>query len=228
MAQGGGRGGGRPEGPPDRGRLPSGRHRLPRDYVAQHQIARIISAVMEVAGKVGYAQLTVDAIIAHAGVSRATFYVHFKNKEGAFLRAYDVMVERLMEHVTAAYQEESEALDRLRAGLSAFLGFLADEPLAARTFIVECLAAGPAAAARRDRAKQAFAQLVEVNMRETFPHYPEPGLMAETMVGGIYEVAYTRIRRGETAELPQLLNGLLAAFAVPDPERWGPDATPPA
>ncbi|GAA4091937.1 TetR/AcrR family transcriptional regulator [Actinomadura miaoliensis] len=210
----------------DLARLPSGRHRLSRDFVAQHQTARIVAAVIEVTGTAGYAQLTVNSIIARAGVSRATFYVHFKNKEDAFLRAYDATVERLMEHVTDAYQGETDADGRLRAGLAAFLEFLAAEPLAARTCIVECLAAGPAAAARRDAAKQAFAQVVVDNMRELFPHYPEPELMAETIVGGIYEVAYTRIRRGETAELPRLLTGLLAAFAVPDPDRWGPGAAP--
>ncbi|GLW61927.1 hypothetical protein Arub01_01710 [Actinomadura rubrobrunea] len=207
-------------------KLPSGRHSLSRDFVARHQISRIIAAVIEVTGTAGYAHLTVDSIIARAGVSRATFYVHFKNKEDAFLRAYDVTIQRLMEHVTRAYQGEADAPGRLRAGLAAFLEFLAAEPLTARTFIVECLAAGPAAAARRDAAKQEFAQVVVDNMRELFPHYPEPELMAETIVGGIYEVAYTRIRRGETAELPNLLTGLLAAFAVPDPDRWGPDATP--
>lgn len=205
-------------------KLPSGRHSLSRDFVAQHQIARILSAVVEVAGSGGYAQLTVDSMIGLAGVSRATFYVHFKNKEDAFLQAYDAKVAELMDHVIRAYQEEADALGRLRAGLGAFLQFLADEPEAARTCIVECLAAGPEAAARRDEAKQAFAQIVVDNMRELFPHYPEPELIAETLVGGIYEVCYTRIRRGETAELPRLLNGLIAVFAIPDTERWGPDA----
>ncbi|WP_051712182.1 TetR/AcrR family transcriptional regulator [Spirillospora albida] len=209
-------------------RLPSGRHSLSRDFVAQHQIARILTAVTEVAAASGYAQLTVDSVIGRAGVSRATFYVHFKNKEDAFLRAFDANVADLMDHVTRAYQDEAEALGRLRAGVGAFLEFLADHPDSARTCIVECLAAGPAAAARRDEAKQAFAQIVVDNMRELFPHYPEPELLGETLIGGIYEVAYTRIRRGETAELPRLLNGLIAVFAIPDTERWGPDAPPPA
>ncbi|SEF93827.1 DNA-binding transcriptional regulator, AcrR family [Thermomonospora echinospora] len=209
------------------GKLPSGRHRLSRDYVVNHQVTRILAAVIEVTGTTGYAQLTVEAVIGRAGVSRSTFYEHFRNKDDAFLRAYDTMAARLMDSVTDAYKQEEDALGRLRAGLSAFLEFLAAEPLAARTCIVESLAAGPRAAARRDEAKQAFVQLVADNIRELFPAYPEPGLTAETIVGGIHEVVHTRIRRDEIAELPALLPALLNVFAIPDPERWGPDATAP-
>ncbi|MBW8484042.1 TetR/AcrR family transcriptional regulator [Actinomadura parmotrematis] len=207
-------------------RLPSGRHRLSPDFVAGHQVNRILAAVVEVTGTAGVRELTVDAIIGRAGVSRATFYVHFRNKEDAFARAYDEVVERLMGSVVAAYRDApgADAPSRLRAGLAAFLEFLAADPPAARTCVVESMAAGPAAAARRDAAIGAFAQLIADNVRELYPHYPDPDLMAETIVGGIYQVAYTRIRRGEIADLPGLLPGLLGSFAVPDPDRWGPAA----
>lgn len=207
-------------------KLPSGRHQLSRDFVVNHQLSRILAAVVEVAGSAGYAQLTVDAIIGQAGVSRSTFYLHFKNKEDAFVSAYDAVVERLMEAVTNGLAGEDDAIGRLSGGLAAFLGFLAAEPKTARMSVVEILAAGPAAAERRDLAIQAFSQVLEENFRELFPAYPEPGLTAETIIGGIYEVVYTRIRRGEIAELPSLLPGLLNVFALPDPARWGPEAPP--
>ncbi|KAB2365979.1 TetR/AcrR family transcriptional regulator [Actinomadura montaniterrae] len=206
------------------GRLPSGRHRLSRDYVAGHQVARILAAVVEIAGTAGYRSLTVDSIIANAGVSRATFYVHFKNKDDAFLRASDVIVEQMMDRVVEAYQGEPDAPGRVRASLGALLGYLSENPRAARMCVVESMSAGPLAAERRDRALAAFAQVVTDNMHELFPHYPNPELMAETIVGGIYQVAYSRIARGETESLPGLRDGLLYTFAAPDPERWGPDA----
>ncbi|MQY07014.1 TetR/AcrR family transcriptional regulator [Actinomadura macrotermitis] len=211
----------------DLGRLPSGRHRLSRDFVAGHQVSRILAAVIEVAGTAGYQGLTVDSIIAVAGVSRATFYVHFKNKEDAFGQAYDLLISQLMEKVLAAVRDLQDAPARLRAGLGAFLQFLADDPQAARTCIVEALAAGPAAAGARDAALAAFAQVIADDVRELYPHYPDPDLMGESIVGGIHQVAYSRIRRGAAAELPGLLQGLLSAFAVPDPQRWGPGAPPP-
>ncbi|GAB3654917.1 hypothetical protein GCM10027589_13940 [Actinocorallia lasiicapitis] len=212
------------------GRLPSGRHSLTRDYVVQNQISRIIAGVIELAGTNGYAQLTVDGIIGRAGVSRATFYAHFKNKEDAFLQAFDSLAEEMIERVTTAIQNESgddrgeiAADRRTRAGLSAFLDYLAGEPLGARMCIVESFAAGPPAAERRDAVIQVFTEVIGEHIRELFPRYPEPALLAEAVIGGIYQVAYTRIRRGEVEELPTLVNGLVAAFAIPDAERWGPE-----
>lgn len=205
-------------------RLPSGRHRLSRDYVTGHQVARILAAVVEIAGTAGYRGLTVDSIIADAGVSRATFYVHFKNKDDAFLRAGDAVLEEMIGRVVGAHQGEPDATSRVRASLGALLGYLSENPRAARMCIVESMSAGPLAAERRERALAAFAQVVTDNMHELFPHYPNPELMAETIVGGIYQVAYARIARGETERLPELRDGLLHTFAVPDPDRWGPDA----
>ncbi|WP_019629916.1 TetR/AcrR family transcriptional regulator [Actinomadura atramentaria] len=210
--------------PGDVERLPSGRHRLSRAFVADHQVRRILAAVVEVAGADGFGQLTVDAIIARAGVSRATFYVHFRNKEDAFLRAYDALFTRMMERVVEAYRGRPDALGRLRGGIGALLEFLAEDPAAARTWVVESMAAGPAAAVRRDEALAALSTIVADNMRELYPHYPDPDLTAETIVGGIYQVVYTRIQRGEAAALPELLPGLLNAFASPDLDRWGPGA----
>jgi AcrR family transcriptional regulator len=208
-------------------RLPSGRHRLSRDYVAGHQVSRILAAVVEIAGTEGYRGLTVDSIIANAGVSRATFYVHFKNKDDAFLRAYDREVGQMMDSVVDAYRGEPDALSRVRTGVGEFLRYLAAHPRAARMCVIESLSAGPVAATRRDRTLAAFAQVVTDNMHELFPHYPSPELLAETVVGGIYQVAYARISRDETARLPELLDGLLHTFALPDTDRWGPDAPRP-
>jgi AcrR family transcriptional regulator len=208
-------------------RLPSGRHRLSRDYVAGHQVSRILAAVVEIAGTEGYRSLTVDSIIANAGVSRATFYVHFKNKDDAFLRAYDREVGQMMDSVVDAYRGEPDALSRVRTGVGEFLRYLAAHPRAARMCVIESLSAGPVAATRRDQTLAAFAQVVTDNMHELFPHYPSPELLAETVVGGIYQVAYARISRDETARLPELLDGLLHTFALPDTDRWGPDAPRP-
>ena len=46
-----------------------------------------------------YGEMTVEDVIGVAGVSRRTFYEHFKNKEEAFLAAYDAVVEQLLRSV---------------------------------------------------------------------------------------------------------------------------------
>ena len=50
------------------------------------------TAVADVASVAGYASMSVEGIIATAGVSRRTFYDHFSDKQEAFLAAYDAIV----------------------------------------------------------------------------------------------------------------------------------------
>jgi AcrR family transcriptional regulator len=183
--------------------------------VVQNQRERILAAVGDVVSVAGYRDMSVEDVIVTAGISRRTFYEHFKNKQDAFLAAYDAVLVQLLSLVQSAIDEEKTFAARMGAGLSAFLDFLAREPGFARMCIVEALAAGPDAIARRNGAMAAFATLIADNARELgTPVEPQP-LTAETIVGGIYEVVYTRIVRGDIRELPELLPDLLYPALLP-------------
>jgi AcrR family transcriptional regulator len=203
---------------PGRGpdQLPGGRHGLLPSFVAANQRERILSAVVQATAELGYADMSVEAIIARAGVSRRTFYEHFKNKEDAFLAAYDATVHRLATHVRRAYLQQTTALERLRAGIGAYLQFLATEPEVARMGIVEVLAAGPRALARRSDALRLFAEIVEDNIHQLVPSCRRPALTAQTIVGGIYEVVFSLILTGRTAELADMTDDLLVAVLMLD------------
>jgi AcrR family transcriptional regulator len=203
-------------GGPRRGphQLPSGKHGLQRSFVAANQRERILSAVAKAGAALGYGEMSVDAIIERAGVSRRTFYDHFKNKEDAFLAAYDAAIHQQVRHVRLAYLKHSTVRERLRAGIGAFLEFLANEPEFARMCIVEALAAGPHALARRNAAMRMFAEIIEENIDELIPGCPVAALAAELIVGGIHEVVYIRILTGRTDELPGLVDDLLTAILV--------------
>jgi AcrR family transcriptional regulator len=196
--------------------LPSGRHGLQRSFVAANQRERILSAVAQAAAELGYAEMSVEAVIARAGVSRRTFYEHFKNKEDAFLAAYDAAVHQQAGHIRRAYLRQASVRERLLAGIRAYLEFMATEPEFARMCIVEVLAAGPRAIARRNQAMQMFAEIIEDNIHELVPRCPRPDLAAETIVGGIHEVVFTRILSGRTDELPGLADDLLVTLLMLD------------
>jgi AcrR family transcriptional regulator len=196
--------------------LPSGRHGLLRSFVAANQRERILSAVAQAAAEVGYAEMSVEAIIARAGVSRRTFYEHFKNKEDAFLSAYDAVVHQQARRIRRAYFNETTVQERLRAGISAYMQFMADEPDMARMCIVEVLAAGPRAMARRNEAMRMFAEIIEDNIHELIPGCRRAGLHAETIVGGIHEVVFSRILANRIDELPSLADDLLTTILMLD------------
>jgi AcrR family transcriptional regulator len=196
--------------------LPSGRHGLLRSVVAANQRERILAAVAPTAAELGYAEMSVEAIIARAGVSRRTFYEHFKNKEDAFVAAYDVAVHQAVTQVRRAYLNEATALERLRAGIGAYLQFLATDPQVAQMGIIEVMAAGPRAIARRNAAMALFAEIIEENIHHLVHSCRRPELTAEIIVGGIHEVVFSRVLASRTSELPGLTDDLLAAILMLD------------
>jgi AcrR family transcriptional regulator len=200
--------------------LPPGRHGLSRDFVAQNQRERILAAVADVTAAASYAEMTVEDIIVTAGLSRRTFYEHFKNKDDAFLAAYDEASAELVEAIVTAVNAAEDFADSCRSGLGTFLDFLAVRPALSRMCIVEVLAAGPEAIARRNAAMRGFAALIEENARKYLDE-TAPALTAETIVGGIYEVVYTRVLRGEIRQLPELLPDLVYSALLP---YLGPEA----
>src|SRR5947208_17159935 len=116
--------------------LPPGRHGLTRQFVASNQRERILDAVADVVSFAGYTAMSVEDIIATAGVSRRTFYDNFTSKEDAFLTAYDAIGAQLFERVRAASASSRTFADGVIACLKAFLEFVAAEPRYAEICIV--------------------------------------------------------------------------------------------
>ncbi len=196
--------------------LPSGRHGLLPTFVAANQRDRILAAVGRAVAEFGYAEMNVEAIVARAGVSRRTFYEHFKNKEDAFLAAYDAVVRLQARQIRRAYFEETTVTNRLRAGIKSYLEFTASQPDVARMCIVEVLAAGPRAMARRNEAMRMFASIIEENIHELIPGCRRAALTAEMIVGGIHEVVMSRILADRIDELPGMADDLLATILMLD------------
>jgi AcrR family transcriptional regulator len=190
-----------------------GRHQLPREFVTQHQRARITSALAQVTVEKGYRAVTVADIVRRAGIARNTFYENFSSKEDCFLAASELAVEEALRRVTDAAGKVDSWPARVNAGLSAFLGYVASEPALARTCIVEALSAGPAAVARYEQSIQEFVPLFRLG-RKVSPHGRElPETLEETIIGGIFWIVYQRIIMGQTEQIEELLPEL-AEFSL--------------
>ncbi len=192
-----------------------GRHPLPKEFIAQHQRARIISALAQETMKKGYRAVTVADIVRQAGIARNTFYENFSSKEDCFLAASDFAVDEALKRVVEAASEVESWPDRVDAGLAAFLHYVAGEPALARTCIVEALAAGPAAVERYERSIQSFVPLFRMG-RKVSPQGEElPATLEETIIGGIFWIVYQRIIMGETAQIEELLPELVEFSLTP-------------
>jgi len=182
--------------------LPRGRHGLPREQVTQSQRTRILRAMIAAVAERGYPETRVVDVISVAGVSRKTFYELFSDKEECFLAAYDYIVGRLFGETAQAYESHSDKpwADRIRVGLARLLTMMAENPEAARFSIIEVLAAGPKAVTRRDAAMRQFTHFVDAGRAES--ELELPGITSLAIVGGLYELIYSEILHGATAQLP--------------------------
>lgn len=196
-------------------RLPRGRHGLPREAVTASQRKRIHQAMVEVVAERSYAETRVVDVIGAAGVSRKTFYELFDSKEDCFLAAYDVLLGNLLGETADAFESQPGApwAERVAAGLGALLEHLAAHPDEARFAIVEVLAAGPKALARRDAALRQFTGFLEVGRAETSVELP--GITALTLAGGVNELLYSEILHGASAQLPDRLPDLVFWVTLP-------------
>ncbi|MBX5468909.1 MAG: TetR/AcrR family transcriptional regulator [Thermoleophilaceae bacterium] len=188
-------------------RLPRGPHRLAREVVLASQRGRMLGAMAEAVAEKGYAATTVADVVGRAGVSRKTFYEHFRDKEECFLAAWDVGVQMLLDAIADATQTDDWRAG-LRAGVRAYLETLSAEPAFARTFMIEVLAAGPAALERRAEVHRRFAeQLRELyaRAREQHPELPEPPAeVFSAIVGAVHELTWERVREDRFDELVDL------------------------
>ncbi len=82
--------------------MPPGRHPLPREFITQHQRARIIAALAEETVEKGYRAVTVADIVSRAGIARNTFYENFSSKEDCFLAASEFAVKEARRRVVDA------------------------------------------------------------------------------------------------------------------------------
>lgn len=164
-----------------------------------------------------YGATTIAHVVSQAGVSRKTFYEHFRDKEHCFLAMYDTGIAFVLGQVAEAVEAESDPHERLVSGLRTFLSVLSEEPAFCRAIVLEVYAAGAAGLARRRAVLQVFAgRYLEVNRqaREEDPDVEElAGDVALAVVGAILECVSTRVEEGRTAELPELTEPL-AAFVI--------------
>jgi AcrR family transcriptional regulator len=201
--------------PPTTLRPPPGRQRLSRDFIAQHQRARIIAALAhEVAAK-GYRAVTVADVVRGAGIARNTFYDNFSSKEDCFLAAQKFAVSEALERVIGAAGDLNSWPEQIEAGLRAFLAYADEEPDLARTCMVEALSAGPRALSRYEESVQVFISLFRTGRNVSSQGEELPDTLEEAIVGGIFWLIYQRLIEGGEEGLEGLLPEILEFARAP-------------
>ena len=196
--------------------LPRGPHGLSRDEVAQSQRLRLLTAMTDAVAEKGFAKTVVADVVARSGVSRATFYAMFRDKEDCFQAAYEMNAALVAEIMEAALVEmrddvRSGPLEKLERVLGLYIDTLASAPGLARVFLVEVYAAGPQAIAQRRASLDRFVDIVAAT------HGNQVGLLgtaenqrfaAEMVVNAVSAAVTNIVGVGDMAELQELQRNL--------------------
>jgi AcrR family transcriptional regulator len=193
----------------ERATVPRGRHAPPLEVRQSVQRERLFESAAAVFARAGYAEASAEAIAREAGMSKATFYEHFANKEECILALFDAATGEVLEAMAAATAAAGDdPRERMRAGARAFLDELATHPNESQTLLVEVIGAGERGAERRDNIFAAFAAAIDAEnasaaKRGTMPRFASPA-DAYAIVGAVGELASRQLRRGEPADVRDL------------------------
>jgi AcrR family transcriptional regulator len=190
--------------------VPRGRHAPPLEVRLDVQRRRLFAAASALIVREGYEGVTAEAIAREAGMSKATFYEHFANKEACVLALLDEgATELTLQLAQAADRAPADDYEQhVRRNVRAFLQTVADHPDTARTLLVEIAGAGRAAESRREAVLETFAEGL---LRDNARHAPQSGGPvfasrddAYAVVGGIVALVTRALRTGGPADLAAL------------------------
>jgi AcrR family transcriptional regulator len=199
------------------GRLPSGRHDLPRQFIVKNQRERIVDATAAIVAEKGLQALTIPEIARRANVSHQTFYEMYPTKHDAFLGAQKVGLHQALGVAVQAYEAQGEDWPMgVAAGIRALLDYLASEPAHAHLTVVDTFAASPLAIEIRDTGLHAFAAYLQPGYHYAPSERSVPGVAPEAIAGGIWQVLHNHIEHERIEDIaglaPQLVYVALTPF----------------
>jgi AcrR family transcriptional regulator len=184
--------------------VPTGRHGLPADVVAEHQRERLLVATIELVAERGYQGTTIDQIVKAAKVGYVAFYELFAGKEECFLAAFDRIVAELDTALVAAVPEQAPWPEQICAAITALIDLVAADPVAARVGLVEVLAAGPAALARYQVALDTAIPKLREGRRLGAGAEDLSETLEQAILGGIAWILHQRLVIGEADRVGEL------------------------
>jgi AcrR family transcriptional regulator len=201
--------------------LPGGRSETPRPLIRKSQQERIIDATAAIVAEKGLSGLTIPEIARRAKVSHQTFYEIYPSKHDAFLGAQKVGLHQALQVGGRAWQERMPDWPAaVEAGIEAVVAYLIREPDHAHLAIVDTFGASPETIVARQETMDAFAGLLAPGHDFSPPGVRAPGIAAEAVIGGLWQLVHQYAANHRLEELPPLLPQLtylaLCAFLGPE------------
>jgi AcrR family transcriptional regulator len=176
---------------------------------AQPARQRLLQAVLEVSGDLGYEQVAVRHVIERAKGSRATFYKNFEDLQDCFAQAHRDASEWLYQRLIGAAKRQPGWREGLRAGLAELLEFCANQPAIAKALFVEVHAVGERALDQRRDLMERLSRALDGARREIPSRQAPPPITSTFIVGAIDTLVSAKLMDGDAERAPEMLPGLL-------------------
>ncbi|HET6999197.1 MAG TPA: TetR/AcrR family transcriptional regulator [Solirubrobacterales bacterium] len=199
----------------EREQLPGGRADLPEPLVADSQRERILNAMAEACASNGYVATTIGDIVELAGVSRATFYELFKDKEDCLRAAMELMAADVAASVGEAYSPDKPWASMVRDTAAVFLGLLASRPDFARMALVEAPAAGGRSMEMYASGKRVLQSLLDRGRTDPVEEQGVPSSASRGSLAAAESLVVGQILAGNTERLPELLPDVVYILTIP-------------
>lgn len=158
-----------------------------------------------------YAGTTISDIVAHASISRTTFYKHFTDKRACFDATVDTCVEEIRAVARAAHTPADPPVEAVPKATAAILERMAEKPALAQLLTGDAVAVEPAVVdSYRRLLLPAVAGLWDAAGEPQQPHI-DPGLA----FGRAQLLIFNQIAAGNAAQLPDLLPELVYLAVAP-------------
>jgi AcrR family transcriptional regulator len=194
--------------------------------------------MVELSASAGYQAVSIAQLSSHAGVSSATFYEQFDNKEDCFVVAYRVVAERVLGQLEAVPTDTAMSQEQwsqaARGALGRLLSAVQHDPDGGRVLYIESMAGGPRMLEERRRVLGEFEGRAQDFLNSTPRGVQKLDLPATALVGATRAIVTRHLRTHAQDELPALADELVAwleGYAAPAGRaRWstGPRALLPA
>lgn len=186
---------------------------------------RILRGAAAVFGKRGYGATAVEAILDSAGVSRRTFYKHFRSKEDVLRVLFENSVAMLLGAVREAQRSGAAPSERIASGVEAYIRVHARAGPLARVLLLEQFSPSSPLAQQRDAAMHAFSALISEGFARE-GRTPPDSVLIHGVVAAINQIAVqmaTEYPEGEwdVDRAKRAMLRILTAFDDrTDPQHW--------
>ncbi len=196
-------------------RLPASREDLPEPLVIHSQRERILNSMATSCATKGYGATTIADICEPAGVSRATFYELFKDKEDCFHAAMELALAEAMGRIVAVYSPDKPWAAMVRDAAATFLELLATRPGFARMALVEAPSSGERAFELYASGKRVLQSLLERGRDDPVEEQAIPSTAGRAALSAAESLIVGQILAGNTERLGELLPDVVYITMVP-------------